>query len=110
MKTCRESTAVTNTTSIFPKFDYVRLKEAIGDSLYCLRLRLLKIDKKIAMHVISEIEDGSCIQLGIGGMPNALGKMIAESDLKDQCSYGNACGRFRGYGGNGKSQRHEKAA
>ena len=42
-----------------------------------------EIDKKIAMHVISEIEDGSCIQLGIGGMPNALGKMIAESDLKD---------------------------
>jgi butyryl-CoA:acetate CoA-transferase len=42
-----------------------------------------EIDKKIADHVLSEIRDGSCIQLGIGGMPNALGKMIAESDLKD---------------------------
>ncbi|MEL7654768.1 MAG: acetyl-CoA hydrolase/transferase C-terminal domain-containing protein [Bacillota bacterium] len=41
------------------------------------------IDKKIADHVLEEIHDGSCIQLGIGGMPNALGKMIAESDLKD---------------------------
>lgn len=41
------------------------------------------IDKKIADHVLSEITDGACIQLGIGGMPNALGKMIAESDLKD---------------------------
>ena len=41
------------------------------------------IDKKIAGYVLPEIEDGSCIQLGIGGMPNALGKMIAESDLKD---------------------------
>lgn len=42
-----------------------------------------EIDKKIADHVLSEIQDGACIQLGIGGMPNALGKMIAESDLKD---------------------------
>lgn len=41
------------------------------------------IDKVIADHVLEEIHDGSCIQLGIGGMPNALGKMIAESDLKD---------------------------
>ncbi len=42
-----------------------------------------EIDKKIADHVLSELMDGACIQLGIGGMPNALGKMIADSDLKD---------------------------
>ncbi len=42
-----------------------------------------EIDKRIADHVLSEIPDGACIQLGIGGMPNALGKMIADSDLKD---------------------------
>jgi butyryl-CoA:acetate CoA-transferase len=42
-----------------------------------------EIDKKIAGYVLSEIPDGACIQLGIGGMPNALGTMIAESDLKD---------------------------
>jgi acyl-CoA hydrolase len=42
-----------------------------------------EIDKKIAGYVLSEIPDGACIQLGIGGMPNALGVMIAESDLKD---------------------------
>jgi acyl-CoA hydrolase len=29
------------------------------------------------------IEDGSVIQLGIGGMPNAVGAMLAQSDLKD---------------------------
>jgi acyl-CoA hydrolase len=29
------------------------------------------------------MKDGSCVQLGIGGMPNAVGMMIAESDLKD---------------------------
>lgn len=42
-----------------------------------------EIDKQIAGFVLPEIQDGACIQLGIGGMPNALGKMIAESDLKD---------------------------
>jgi len=41
------------------------------------------IDKKIAGYVLSELTDGACIQLGIGGMPNALGLMIAQSDLKD---------------------------
>lgn len=42
-----------------------------------------EIDKKIASYVLSEITDGACIQLGIGGMPNALGQMIAESNLKN---------------------------
>ena len=32
---------------------------------------------------MNEIHDGSVIQLGIGGMPNAVGMMIAQSDLKD---------------------------
>ncbi|MDD3363491.1 MAG: acetyl-CoA hydrolase/transferase C-terminal domain-containing protein [Syntrophomonas sp.] len=41
------------------------------------------IDNKIAGLVMEEMEDGACLQLGIGGMPNAVGKMIAESDLKD---------------------------
>jgi len=40
-------------------------------------------DKKIAAHIMKEIEDGSCIQLGIGGLPNVIGEMIADSDLKD---------------------------
>ena len=42
-----------------------------------------ELDRQIAEFVLPEINDGACIQLGIGGMPNALGKMIAESDLKD---------------------------
>lgn len=40
-------------------------------------------DRLIAGHIIRELRDGDCIQLGIGGMPNALGKLIAETDLKD---------------------------
>ena len=41
------------------------------------------VDKAIAAHVMEYIYDGCCIQLGIGAMPNAFGKMIANSDLKD---------------------------
>lgn len=40
-------------------------------------------DEKIAALLLGEIEDGSCLQLGIGGLPNAVGALIAESDLKD---------------------------
>jgi butyryl-CoA:acetate CoA-transferase len=40
-------------------------------------------DDKIAKLIMNEIHDGSVIQLGIGGMPNAVGMMIAQSDLKD---------------------------
>jgi acyl-CoA hydrolase len=40
-------------------------------------------DRKIATLIMGEIEDGSCLQLGIGGMPNAVGSMIARSNLKN---------------------------
>lgn len=40
-------------------------------------------DIKIAEHIFPYICDGSTIQLGIGGMPNALGEIIADSELKD---------------------------
>jgi len=40
-------------------------------------------DSKIAKHVMNEITDGCCLQLGIGGLPNLVGTMIADSDLKD---------------------------
>lgn len=40
-------------------------------------------DRKIAEHIMKEIEDGTCLQLGIGGLPNVIGQMIADSDLKD---------------------------
>ncbi|MDD4549342.1 MAG: acetyl-CoA hydrolase/transferase C-terminal domain-containing protein, partial [Syntrophomonadaceae bacterium] len=40
-------------------------------------------EQQIAEHIIKRLYDGCCIQLGIGGIPNAMGAMIAESDLKD---------------------------
>ncbi len=39
-------------------------------------------DKAIAAHIMKVIHDGCCIQLGIGGLPNTIGQLIAESDLK----------------------------
>ncbi len=41
------------------------------------------VDKKIAESILEDMKDGDCIQLGIGGMPNVVGALIAESDLKD---------------------------
>lgn len=41
------------------------------------------IDRQVAKHIMGELSDGCCIQLGIGGMPNEIGRMISESDLKD---------------------------
>jgi butyryl-CoA:acetate CoA-transferase len=42
-----------------------------------------EVDKRVAEFIVAEIPNGACLQLGIGGMPNAVGVMIAESDLKD---------------------------
>ena len=41
------------------------------------------VDQAVARLIVDQIPDGACLQLGIGGMPNAVGSLIAESDLKD---------------------------
>ena len=41
------------------------------------------VDKAVAKLIVEEIPNGASLQLGIGGMPNAVGSLIAESDLKD---------------------------
>lgn len=40
-------------------------------------------EKKIAQHIMAMIPDRACLQLGIGGVPNTIGSLIAKSDLKD---------------------------
>lgn len=42
-----------------------------------------EVDKAVAKQIVEEIPNGATLQLGIGGMPNAVGLMIGESDLKD---------------------------
>jgi len=41
------------------------------------------VDRAVAKLIVEEIPNGACLQLGIGGMPNTVGSMIADSDLKD---------------------------
>lgn len=41
------------------------------------------VDQKVAELIVAQIPNGACLQLGIGGMPNAVGSLIAKSDLKD---------------------------
>jgi butyryl-CoA:acetate CoA-transferase len=41
------------------------------------------IDERVAQLIAADIVDRATIQLGIGGMPNAVGNLIAESDIKD---------------------------
>ena len=42
-----------------------------------------EVDRKIAAHVIDNLSSGSCLQLGIGGVPNAVGSILLESDIQD---------------------------
>ena len=47
---------------------------------------------KIAEHILPFIVDGATIQLGIGGLPNVVGKMLVQSDLKDLGMHTELCG------------------
>ncbi len=42
-----------------------------------------EIEEAVANLIVEEIPNGACLQLGIGGMPNAVGALIAKSDLRD---------------------------
>ncbi|SHO46444.1 acetyl-CoA hydrolase/transferase family protein [Desulfopila aestuarii] len=58
--------------------------ESNHEEMFCLpEPAISDIDQQIAEIVVSQIENGSCLQLGIGAMPNAIGKLIASSNLRD---------------------------
>jgi acyl-CoA hydrolase len=42
-----------------------------------------ELDRTVAQHIMGEIEDGACLQIGIGGMPNAVCGLLAHSGIKD---------------------------
>jgi acyl-CoA hydrolase len=42
-----------------------------------------EIDRIVAARIAAEVEDGSCLQIGIGGMPNAVCTLLLESGVKD---------------------------
>ena len=42
-----------------------------------------EIDNTVARRIAEEIEDGACLQIGIGGMPNAVCCLLLETAVKD---------------------------
>jgi acyl-CoA hydrolase len=42
-----------------------------------------KIDAAVAQRIAPEIEDGACLQIGIGGMPNAVCALLLETGVRD---------------------------
>ena len=49
-------------------------------------------DRKIAEQIIPFIRDGATLQLGIGAMPNVVGSLLVQSDLKDLGMHTELCG------------------
>lgn len=41
------------------------------------------VDRAVARLIANEIEDGACLQIGIGGMPNTVCSLLAESTVAD---------------------------
>lgn len=57
-----------------------------GDHQSCAELpnpEPSEIDRTVARRIAAEIEDGSCLQIGIGGMPNAVCSLSLETGVKD---------------------------
>lgn len=69
--------------------NYINIKDV--DYVYEANYEMLTLGKakfgeeelKVAEHVVGLLRDGDCLQIGIGGLPNAIGSEIAKSDLKD---------------------------
>ena len=49
-------------------------------------------DEAIARLIVPQIPDGATLQLGIGSMPNVVGSLLADSDLKDLGMHTELCG------------------
>ena len=57
-----------------------------GDDQRCTELPTQdpdEIDRTVAGRIAEEVEDGSCLQIGIGGMPNAVCCLLLETGVKD---------------------------
>ncbi len=41
------------------------------------------VDRKVAALIAGEVEDGACLQIGVGGMPNTVCSLLKDSGVKD---------------------------
>jgi acyl-CoA hydrolase len=44
---------------------------------------ITEVDRKVASLIAEEIEDGACLQIGIGGMPNAVCSVLKDAGARD---------------------------
>lgn len=65
------------------KVDYIVEGDNPMPASFGANVAASEVDKAIANEILEQIPNGACLQLGIGGMPNALGSLIAHSDLKE---------------------------
>lgn len=42
-----------------------------------------EVDRAVARQIMGEIEDGACLQIGIGGMPNVVCSLLCDSTVQD---------------------------
>ncbi|MEP7364323.1 MAG: acetyl-CoA hydrolase/transferase C-terminal domain-containing protein [Acidobacteriota bacterium] len=49
----------------------------LGNPLPC------EVDRAVARQIAAEVEDGACLQVGIGGMPNAVCCLLLESGVRE---------------------------
>ena len=42
-----------------------------------------EVERQVARLIAAEIENGACLQIGIGGMPNAVCSLLVEADKRD---------------------------
>ena len=49
-------------------------------------------DRRIAELLVPYVRDGAALQLGIGAMPNVVGSLLAQSDVKDLTMHTELCG------------------
>ena len=42
-----------------------------------------EVDRKVAALIAGEIEDGACLQIGVGGMPNSVCSLLKEAGVRD---------------------------
>lgn len=75
---------------VFGKENGVHLQEVDyvieGDDQPCVALpssEPTEIDRAVARLIAAEVENGACLQIGIGGMPDAVCTLLAESAVKD---------------------------
>jgi acyl-CoA hydrolase len=75
---------------VFGKENGVHLTEADyvieGDHQPCVALPTpepTEVDRAVAQLIAPEIGDGACLQIGIGGMPDAVCTLLADSPIKD---------------------------